>query len=336
MNKKERLGFQILFWALIMLLLWYFQRSRGNAIIESISLYTYQIFSILLAANFLAPKYLFEKKYVTFIFSSVFIALLGTVLILILLPIPGHPIPVEERMFHPPRRMPKQSPGLIYFLLLSFSIIIATVIEIVFFVFEKEKQQIISLSEHTETELKLLKSQINPHFLFNALNNIYSLSLLKSEKTSESIQYLSEMLRYVLYDCEKNMVSIQKEVTYIKNYIKLFQLKRSKPFNILVDFSIGSKLDIAPMLLIPFIENAFKHGNLEQENSFINIKLHSNSNGIEFSVVNSFSENNSVKDEVGGIGLMNVKKRLQLLYPHDHILKIEQEEDIFKVTLVLK
>lgn len=230
------------------------------------------------------------------------------------------------------------SPFLINFLLLCLTFVLTSVIEIFLFAKRKEADLILSKTETLETELKLLKSQINPHFLFNALNNIYALSAIDANKTQKSISYLSNMLRYVLYECERPYVSLQKEVDYIEDYIRLFVLKSSKDYPIYTAFSMAdAHVEIAPMLLIPFVENAFKHSNIEKiDNTLIKIQIDSDSDQIVFKIENTLAENEVTKDEVGGIGLENVKKRLAILYPNKHTLNISEENEIFKVELILK
>jgi LytS/YehU family sensor histidine kinase len=224
---------------------------------------------------------------------------------------------------------------MINLLILSVSYILAIFLETFSFAQKKEEDLILSKSENIENELKFLKSQINPHFLFNSLNNIYSLSMIDSNKAQQSILYLSDMLRYVLYDCEKPLVSIEREVTYIKDFIQLFLLKSSKKYQIETHFFIeNNAVQIAPMLLIPFVENAFKHSNIENiEESFIKINIHSSDDAILFSVENTFKKGPKVQDAVGGIGIQNVKKRLNLLYPDKHTLVISEINSTFKVEL---
>ena len=324
MDRQHRTLYQIIFWLLVGIFLWYFQKERGNAMIESIAIFCYQIVMVLLITNVIAPKLLIQKKYLLFIGITLGLSFVGAAVIQSIvpipmprdglrpnpgsLPLPPHPFPGEGRPPRPRPGVPRETPFLLYFLFISLSVFIATLIESIFFAFEKEKESIRTKTEHTETELKFLKSQINPHFLFNALNNIYSLSVVKSDKAPESISDISDMLRYVLYDCEKPWVSIRKEVAYINNYLQLFQLKRSKPFNIEATIEVEHEQKIAPMLLIPFVENSFKHSGIEQdEEGYISLRLKSTENEIIFSIKNSLNPNHTVKDDVGGIGLQNVK-----------------------------
>lgn len=203
---------------------------------------------------------------------------------------------------------------------------------------KKEQETILIKNEALQSELKLLKSQINPHFLFNTLNNIYALAALDANKTQQSISYLSDMLRYVLYECERPYVSPQKEVTYIENYLKLFSLKSSKQYPIKLDSQIVDRsVSIAPMMLIPFVENAIKHSHIEKTKvAFIHIILKVTTETIHFKIENNVPKQTFSKDEIGGIGLENVQKRLAILYPNSHELLIKEKEDTFKVELTIK
>jgi two-component system LytT family sensor kinase len=202
---------------------------------------------------------------------------------------------------------------------------------------EKEKEAFLLKNENLDSELKFLRSQINPHFLFNALHNIYTLSLIKSVKTPEMIIMLSDMLRFMLYDCKKEKVMINKEVDYLKNFITLSKLKDDRIKNIKTEFIIEKEdLRIEPMLFIPFLENSFKHSKIEDlENGWINLKMGTTSNRVAFELNNSIPNTSFTKDDIGGIGLENVKRRLALLYPDNHELSINKTADTFSVKLNL-
>ena len=206
---------------------------------------------------------------------------------------------------------PKPPPKfLIDFLVLTITFVLTTFMETFLFAQKKEKETIRNKNENLQTELKLLKSQINPHFLFNSLNNIYALSVINSDKTQLSIAYLSDMLRYVLYECEQPLVPLKNEITYIENYLKLFAIKSSKKYPIQTTYELSNKnARIAPMLFIPFLENAFKHGNLERiSDSFLKIKITSTDTTVNFQIENSKPKSPILKDKMGGIGLENVRK----------------------------
>lgn len=205
--------------------------------------------------------------------------------------------------------------------------------------YKKENEFIEAEKEKLKTELKFLKSQVNPHFLFNALNNIYSLSITKSDQTSESIMQLSEMLRYMVYDSRETKVPLKSEINYIENFIELIKLKDSRGLDIKVNLDIShSETLIAPLLFIPFIENAFKHSKIENiENGYVHILLKATKEKVALHVVNSIPKNNFTKDEIGGIGLENTKKRLSLLYPENqHQLTINTDPNRFEIILKIK
>lgn len=222
-------------------------------------------------------------------------------------------------------------------LIMSITFLTTVLIETFSFAQQKERSEILSKVELMQSELKFLKMQINPHFLFNALNNIYALSVTNSEKTQEGINTLSLMLRYVLYDCERPEVPLRKELEYIRYFIELFKLKSSEDYNIsLIEEVEDYELMVPPMLFIPFIENAFKHSGIEKRgSSFVSISLTANEKSIEFSVENSLPATPIVSDAHRGIGLQNVKKRLNILYPQTHQLDIKRA-DTFSIYLKMK
>lgn len=204
--------------------------------------------------------------------------------------------------------------------------------------FTKEKEATQLKNEKLHAEMRFLKSQINPHFLFNALNNAYALSYIKSEQAPEVILKLSDILRYIIYECEANKVPLEKEITYIKNYIDLQKIRLDNVKNIKTNFMIDEKdLDIEPMLFIPFIENSFKHSHIEdEEKGWIELTLKTGGGKIVFVVENSIPTTEFTKDKVGGIGLDNVKKRLELLYPGKYVLLINQLNEKFVVNLEIE
>lgn len=184
----------------------------------------------------------------------------------------------------------------------------------------------------TEAELKNLKSQINPHFLLNTLNNIYALIEFKPIKAQAAVEELSKLLRHLLYDNNETYVPLLKEVEFIKNYIELMRIRLSKNVKLTtnIEVSPGTPTRIAPLIFISLIENAFKHGVSGNKESFIDIQLKENLNGeVEFICRNSAFPKSESDKSGSGIGLNQVKRRLELLYPNQHTWtqKIEQDED---------
>jgi len=193
--------------------------------------------------------------------------------------------------------------------------------------------------EKIEAELKFLKAQVHPHFLFNTLNNLYALTLDKSEKAPEVVLKLSELLSYMLYECNDPYTLITKEVQLIENYLELERIRYGRHLDL--DLTVSGDITgkkIAPMLLLPFVENAFKHGvSKVSRQSFVRILLEVNGNHLEFRVINSKSPapGPDETDYTEGIGLKNVRRRLDLLYPSQHELIIQPLEIEFKVNLTI-
>lgn len=199
----------------------------------------------------------------------------------------------------------------------------------------RQNSRIISLEkEKAETELDLLKQQLNPHFFFNTLNNLYALSLQQSKQTPESILQLSELMRYVIYKAKEPAVKVQEEVKYLEDYMQLQQirLKRKPDIQFNQEITIDSP-PIAPLLLMVLVENAFKHGiEPAEEKAFVHLSLHTTANRLQFSCVNSFEQD---IEKEAGIGLANLQRRLALLYPGKHRLRTGIENHTFKAELEL-
>jgi len=204
--------------------------------------------------------------------------------------------------------------------------------------FETQKLKAQLILQNKASELALLRSQVNPHFLFNTLNNIYSLVSKKSDDAPAAVMKLSAIMRYMLYDANTDRVMLEKEIEYLQSFIELQKLRlRKQEF---VEINIKGSPDgktIAPMLLIPFVENAFKHGNKSGTNPGIRINLQVEPDRIIFEVVNNMKSNpNPSEDPVGGIGMQNIQRRLDLLYPGKHSLLITHDKDIFNVKLIIE
>ncbi len=187
-------------------------------------------------------------------------------------------------------------------------------------------------------DLSLLKNQVNPHFFFNTLNNIYALTEANSPYAGMAVLKLSKMMRYVITESEQGNITLDQELAFMNNYIDLMRLRISEKVKISVDFRPhSSEIIIPPMLFISFIENAFKHGISYLQDSYINISLKSTEDDLTFVCINSKVRLPvAQKDECQGIGLNNVKKRLMLLYPENHSLQIEENDETYSVTLTLK
>ncbi len=307
----------------------------SNSIGIDLLFFVYHVLLFLLVNFVLIPKLFYTKKYLLF-----FLALIGCIILFGIIE-EG----VIEKLLSPNSRgrnaVTWQSiywfAGEILVPLLAF-----TSVKLVFdnFAQQQKLQQI--KQDNLKNELQLLKSQIQPHILFNSLNNLYHFALEKSDSTPELILKLSNVLRYILYETSDEKVSLAKELSFLKDYIDL-QIIQYKGRGT-IDYTIEAVLEdtslkIAPFLLIPFIENSFKHSfGTKVKDVSIAIKIYLQEQDIHLEVVNNFEANGNPRESLthGGIGLVNVKKRLDLLYPDAHHLHIEQNKEQYHVKLNVK
>jgi two-component system LytT family sensor kinase len=192
--------------------------------------------------------------------------------------------------------------------------------------------------EKLNSELAFLKNQISPHFFFNTLNNIYSLISINAEDAKEAILKLSKLMRYLLYESEQGNTRLSNEIEFMNNYIDLMKLRISEKISLSVSFpELYEDRSIPPLLFVPFIENAFKHGISYREKSFIDISMIAMKDSISFKCINSIMKSREEGEPVhSGIGLDNVSKRLNLLFPGRHELKINKSDKSFEVLLFIK
>jgi hypothetical protein len=187
-------------------------------------------------------------------------------------------------------------------------------------------------AEKAKTELSLLRAQINPHFFFNTLNNLYALTIKNSKQAPDVILKLSDMMRYTIYEGEKETVKLGDEIDYLNNYIELHKIRYKKSVEITFKHDIDTNLTITPLLYIILLENAFKHGiETLTENAFIHINLYEDPNFIYFDIENNFDPKEI--NETNGIGIQNLKRRLSLLYNQNHELLVDKTNNIYKATL---
>ena len=350
-NNKYVILIHILFWSgYLSLSVFVFS---GGSVLEHAPVFSLvqiipQMFIAYLNMEYLIPKFFMRKKYFLYIISVVgcfvglhlFYEFIFPFIIDIYFP-PG----IEGRRWmnenRPGRgqgfRNPARRFRIVAFTQTLAIYFLSTAFKTSQIALKREKEASELKSENLNSELKFLRSQINPHFLFNALNNIYSLSIVKSDKTPDIILKLSDMLRYIIYDCNAERVPLEKEINYINNYIDLQRLKDDDITNIKMDVQgVDPSTSIAPMIFIPFIENSFKHSKIEDlENGWIKIKIVNKTEQLTFEISNSLSKSEFTKDKIGGVGIENVKRRLELLYPKKHELNISQADSTFLVKLKL-
>ncbi|WP_300672455.1 histidine kinase [Soonwooa sp.] len=215
----------------------------------------------------------------------------------------------------------------------STTIFISTVFSLIYKFMKVEEERVQLISEKKTAEIQALKTQINPHFIFNSLNNIYSLVYQKSDKALPAIEELSELLRYSTKDLQQDFIPLKREVGYIESLIALEKLRIRNPEKIIFEKNIQNEnLQISPMLLVPFVENAFKHGDFNEHEMKIDLKEENYI--LNFRIENQKRQGS--KDHTSGIGIGNVKKRLELIYPNKHELHISDKENLFVVELKIE
>jgi sensor histidine kinase YesM len=190
---------------------------------------------------------------------------------------------------------------------------------------------------HLESELKHLKNQLNPHFFFNTMNNIYSLISINTSQAQDAIHKLSKLTRYILYDTDKENVPLTKEIEFLKNYINLMSLRLTQSTRLETSFESDiTEVNIAPLLFMALVENAFKHGVNADNPSFITIQMIVRDSMVDFKVSNSNFHKGENDKSGSGIGLSNLRKRLELIYPHKHTFNIDNGEQVFSVQLKIE
>lgn len=287
---------------------------------------------IYIISCFLATRWVFQRYYTTKKYAALAVSIIGLIAGFILLRY------LLEQIILPRFFGISNYPLNVKFQYYAFDnlyyAIVYIILGILIFLFDNQliaqKKEATLKQERTNTELAFLRSQVSPHFLFNSLNNIYALSVHHPEKAPDAILTLSDLTRYMLYE-KQEKVSIEKEWQYLKSFISLQQLRYVNSLHIQMSAEGNLENQIEPYLLIPFVENAFKHGVVDNENKPVLIQLKSAENYIEFIVENYTATQQ--KDKDGGIGLENVRRRLALLYPGKHEFYVEDGDVTFKVYL---
>lgn len=335
----------ILAWTIVFLFpLLFIERVESMRRIHDFSLMRFYIQPISIAIVFyinylwLIDRVLFRKKPVQFILYNLLLIVVANVVIYLvhhmLLPnefIPRHPGPGPR----PPRPVFVQWQDSIT-LALMVGLSVAIKMTQKWIVTEKERKQL--EQERTEAELKNLKNQLNPHFLFNTLNNIYSLIAISPDRAQSAVLELSKMLRYVLYENAQAYVPMEKELEFNHNYIELMRLRLARHVKVEVDMPRGlcRGYQIAPLLFITLIENAFKHGTSATEPSFVTIVMSEPSQGvIECHIENSCFPKNESDKSGSGIGLKNLSRQLELLYPGKYTLHAESDAQVYRSSLTI-
>lgn len=324
-----------LFWLLLLVLLMLFEDTgQGFAFTLSNELLNILFYGLIVYFNllYLIPHYLTRKKFLTYS---------GLLLLATLVITPLKVLAFYFKFKGLPQMQSELLSNMNWYFLLTFVIASSsTVFKIVadWLLHLRERQEL--ETQTMQSELRFLKSQINPHFLFNTLNSLYALTLKKSDKAPEIVLKLSEMMRYMLYECNEKQVLLSKEVAYIRNHLDLERLRHGKDMEI--NFEVNGKISgqkIAPLMFIPFLENSFKHGlNNQIAKGFVNIVLNVDDNQVYFYIENSKADappRQNPGRPSGGIGLVNIHRRLKLLYPKQYELHIEDSPNSYAVNLML-
>ncbi len=302
-----------------------------------------QILASYFIIYYLNPSYLYKKKYFKFIVLFVLGTYVFSIMARVLL------VHVIEEMYRePPFRkeslyeiatdLKKLYKDFFYRVYLPVFLVVS--IKLIKERFEEKNRQEVLQKEKVTAELNFMKAQIHPHFLFNTLNNLYVLTLQKSDKASETVLKLSEMLDYMLYKCNSNRVTIREEVQLIQNYINLEQLRYGDRLEVVFNLNIDvDQTQIAPLILVSLIENAFKHGASGSVTApKIAIEFQVENNQLQFSIYNT-KPSQVQKDETNfkkGIGLENIKNQLSLIYPEKHDFEIKETKECYLVNLTIQ
>lgn len=333
-NKKYiwGIGFWFIYWILFASFLTNFANSLSKAIIFSLIFVFFQAVMAYTNILILIPRFLKEKKIILY-----FILVVLSIAILTVARQKLYIFTSEIGV----QRLGDEKRRIIGFVLnMVIVYLISTAFHFIKEWFRSNRESIELKNRQLETELKYLKAQINPHFLFNSLNNIYTLCYLKDDKAAPSIMKLSEIMRYMLHESNVERIELNKEINFLENYIELQKLKKDNPATLNISFTcsgVKEKHKIAPLLLIVFFENSFKHSDIQNSpDGFISAEINVNKeNLMVFKIKNSKRNAQIKKNDNGKVGLENAKKRLELQYKEAYKLNIENQQNIFSIELII-
>jgi len=348
-HKKHRWLTHIVYWFIYLLISVsaskYHDGEKGTYGFEFVSDALYISAEMIAAyslAYFVVPQFIYRKRYFLSVLEFVIICYVSCVMgrifiVKICEPLAG----VKPKPFETYLEILTDIPKLLYVYL--FDILSSSAIFIFLKLlkdqFETQKRALALEKEKAETELKLLKSQLNPHFLFNTLNNIYSLSFTSSPATSQSIARLGDILDHILYRCNGQHVPLSAEIALVNNYIELEKLRYDERLTINFKTEVEHEVEIAPLILLSLVENAFKHGASDDAGApVIDIGLFASEEKFIFKVSNTVASQNNAPDKAsyGRIGLNNLRRQLELIYGSDYLLDVTREDRRFTVQLTLQ
>ncbi|MCP4459777.1 MAG: sensor histidine kinase [Cytophagales bacterium] len=338
-----RILWHLLFWSVFIsffaLVYGSFEENYGQQFLIQISAAVIQAPAVYFTIYILMPLFLFQEHYANF-----FTYLLLTILFFSILSWFNH-LFIQIPLFWPEDHY--EGPIINIGKMLKFTTYIYPVLVLAmaikwfkFWYLEQKNNQLLA-KEKLQSELNFLKAQVHPHFLFNTLNNLYALTLKQSKDAPGVVLKLSDLLDYMLYECNAETVALSKEIKLVENYISLEKMRYGKRLEVVFNKhgELAGKM-VAPLLILPFVENCFKHGVSEElDQSWVNIELSFVNEELILKVENSKSTNSNQDDQFKykeGIGLKNVRRRLELIYPEKHSIKIMDSEESFLVNLKIQ
>jgi sensor histidine kinase YesM len=336
-SRRYRIAWHAFFWLMVLIFYSFYFGNEGNEYIR-ILIFVVPLLLITLSTTYFTGYYLFPRylaggkyrKLILYLTMTFIIALwLESVTVMGMLALSLH---LWGEVFD------HTALNFVFLVVgMFFIIVIALAVKLLKMWYDKQQAAQVLASEKLEAELKLLKSQIHPHFLFNTLNNIYALALKKADSTPEMILKLSEILDYLLYECDVPFVLLDKEIDLIRNYTDLEKIRYGSRLHLRMDVHGSTdEIKIAPLILLPFIENAFKHGAAgKRDLVHISVSIKVESHRLFFKVENDKAEKKSDTPS-HGVGLKNVRKRLELVYGERFDLNIQEREDHYRVILQIE
>ena len=338
--RPPRILWHLVFWVVFIsffaLVYGSFEEDYGRQYLILASDALIQIPAVYFTIYFLMPRYLLKEKYIEFLVYLVLVILTFSALVWYNYVFVQHPIFWADSDYEPSLfnygKMLKNTTKIYPVLVL------AIVIKWFKYWYIEQKANQLLVEEKLKAELNFLKAQVHPHFLFNTLNNLYALTLKQSKDAPEVVLKLSDLLNYMLYECTADEVPIEKEIKLLKDYIALEKIRYGKRLNIAFNvLGQSAGKSVAPLMLLPFVENSFKHGvSEEMHEAWVSIDLELKDESLTLKVENSKSKDEEKEDQFNykqGIGLKNVQRRLELLYPEKHMLEMHDSVDSYLIVL---
>lgn len=333
--KKYKL-LHVLAWTLLFLFWYYFRHDQytgtGQALLVTALKVINIAFLVYITNYFLVPRLLYKRKYLLFVF----------VFLLMVIPVSLAKLALMDYIRNPeaPRAVFDDFKTKIYDNILPhIALVVAGMaVKLLGDYFSSQRRLIEMARQKAEAELNFLKSQINPHFLFNSLNAVYFLIDRQNTDARKALHTFSDMLRYQLYELNGARIAVEKEIGYLQDYVYLQKLRKDENYHVEMKCQPEVKgFSIEPLLLLPFVENAFKHiSHFTGKMNYVKLSMTKTDGEFGFSVINTKEEGVKSTEEKGGIGLQNVKRRLELLYPGRYKLRIDDNRDTYAVDLTLK